>query len=532
MTLLLSGGGLIAGMSERVAAARLAKRARGARLTLMWASLLAVALILQSSGAAASTPITQSSSPRTTSCVGVRLTPADAPNIPSIVGSKPGGTGFCFAPGVYWMTRTITSLTNDRFIGTGTTRAGVVLTGSKLLTGWATGGGMYIHTGNVVSLRRGGLCYSGSACSYSDWLFRAGLPMRRTLAPCTSTNVRTGIFCVDYKAKKIFIHDNPGGVSMAYSYLQGAIAGGSGVIVRNLTIDKYANTVGDTATLRAGTGWLVDNIAMQYNHGCAIALVGSSGTVVQNSRFHDNGQLGYCGRTNGAIFRNNEVDHNNFLAINAPWGGGGGKFVHSNNVTVANNRVHDNRGNGIWFDLDSKGGVITGNTSTNNSGIYGAGNGITYEVSCYATILGNTSSGNGMAGIQLRASHHSTVGAIGQGNTVANNHIAGIRIIVDRSGKQWNCGSIQGSYNRFAYNNVTMPSGTSINGVQNFKGYVARYNVFTANDYHMPSLGCSARRWRWWSGTQLLSVHYAGSGATWPGTFKQDPGPAGSCQVP
>jgi hypothetical protein len=259
--------------------------------------------------------------------------------------------------------------------------------------------------------------------------------------------------------------------------------------------------------------------------------VGTSGTVVQNSRFHDNGQLGYCGSPTGARFQNNEVDHNNFLGIKGPWGGGGGKLTESVSVTVANNNVHDNNGNGIWFDMDSKGAVITGNTSTNNSGIYGGGNGITYEISCLGTILGNTSSGNGMSGIQLRSTHDTTIGASGQGNTVANNKIAGIRVIVDRSGTQARCGSITGSNNRFSYNSVTMPSGTSLNGVQNFKPYIAQGNVFSYNHYYMPSGGCKATRWTWWDGSQSLNIPYtASSGKTWPGTFKEDPGPGGTCQ--
>jgi parallel beta-helix repeat protein len=494
----------------------------------LWVGLIAVSLILQSAGMAAGVSMRQGRSPLT-ACVGRALRPADAPNIPAIVRSRPAGTVFCFAPGTYWMTRPIISLSNDRFIGTGQNRADVVLTGSKLLAGWTAGGGVYVHRGDVASLPREGVCNTGSQCRYSDWMFRAGLPLRRSIAPCTSKNVRTGIFCIDYGANRIYVHDNPTGVRMAYSFVQGGLSGGTGVVVRNLTLDKFAGPVGGTATLRAGAGWLVDSVAMQYNHGCAIGLVGA-GTVVQHSRFHDNGEFGYCARATGAKFMFNEVDHNNFLGVRATWGGGGGKFSHSVNVTVAYNNVHDNKGNGIWFDLDSTGNFITGNTATNNSGIYGAGNGITYEISCNGTIDGNTSSRNGMAGIQLRNSHHNVVGAVGKGNTVANNRIAGIRIMVDRSGTQRNCGAINGSNNRIAQNSVTMPSGSSLNGVQDYKPYVAKSNGFSGNDYHLPSGGCAAARWWWWDGSQILKVPFAGTGKTWRGTFKQDLLPDGSCQ--
>jgi parallel beta-helix repeat protein len=491
---------------------------------------LAVSLILLRSVAA--TTAAQAGPSLAGTCSGYSLTPADAPNIQSIIDAKPGGTAFCFGPGVYRMTDVIIPKGSDKLIGAGATRADVILTGAKVLTGWTASSGLYVHSGDVVSLLKGGNCYTGTECQYSDWLFRGGLPMTRVLSTCSSTKVLAGDFCVDYSGKKIYVHDDPTGQTMSYSYVPRAIGGsGTGVVVKDMTFDKFASPVGGAKTIRAGTGWLVDNVVMQYNHGCAIGLDGTSGTVVQNSRFHDNGQLGYCGTSTGAKFQNNEVDHNNFLGVNGPWGGGGGKFTQSVNVTVANNNVHDNNGNGIWFDMDSKGGVISGNTATNNSGIYGAGNGITYEISCWGTIVGNVSTGNGMSGIQLRSSHDTTIGGSGQGNTIANNKIAGMRVIVDRSGTQPHCGAITGSNNRFTANTVTMPSGTSLNGVQNFKPYTANGNVFSANHYYMPSGGCKATRWTWWNGSSSINAPFvATTGTTWQGSFRQDVGPGGTCQ--
>jgi hypothetical protein len=468
-------------------------------------------------------------SPRITSCVGYSLKPSDASRIPAIVRARPAGTVFCFAPGTYRMTGTIVAPNYDRFIGTGDGRGLVVLTGSKVLSGWTASGGLYVHGGDVVSLPRGGICAAGSACRYSDWLFRDRRPLRRVLSPCTAAKVGTWGFCVDYGARKIYVRATPAGHAMSYSYVPHALAGGTGVVVRNMTFDKYANTVGGVSVLRATNNWLVDDIAMQYSHGCAIALAGTTGTVVRNSRFHNNGQFGYCGSPRGALFANNEVDHNNFLGIRATWGGGGGKFTNSVNVTVANNYVHNNNGNGIWLDFDSRGAIIKGNRSTKNSGKYGGGNGITYEVSCYGAILSNVSSGNGMAGIQLRNSHHNTVGGAGIGNSVSNNVIAGIRVIADQSGTQRNCGAVTGNYNRIMNNSITMPRGASLNGVQNWKPGVARGNSFTGNDYHMPGT-CSPRRWWWWDGRELLRVPFWGTGKTWRGTFKQDLAPGGTCQ--
>jgi parallel beta-helix repeat protein len=83
---------------------------------------------------------------------------------------------------------------------------------------------------------------------------------------------------------------------------------------------------------------------------------------------------------------------------------------------------------------------VTGNTVSNNSGIYGAGNGITIEVSCNATINSNVASGNYLAGIQVRNSHDVNVGAVGAGNTVSGS------VKAMRSLKFSGAGTWQGTY--------------------------------------------------------------------------------------
>jgi parallel beta-helix repeat protein len=210
--------------------------------------------------------------------------------------------------------------------------------------------------------------------------------------------------------------------------------------------------------------------------------------------------------------------------------GGGGKFWKTRNITVTNNNIHHNNGNGIWFDGDSKDNTVSGNTSTNNTGIYGAGNGITYEVSCGATILSNVSSGNAMAGIQLNDAHGNIVGAAGAGNTVSNNKLYGIRVVAGRTGTNTLCGAVSASNNHVNYNTITMPIGTSWTGVQRVSPAVANGNTFSGNDYHMPlATDCSTTtRWKWWDGSAMHSVKFSGTG-TWQATYRQDLSPDGSC---
>jgi hypothetical protein len=465
-------------------------------------------------------------------CTGHSLTPADAPNIASIVNNQPLGTVFCFAPGTYRITKRIYPKSNDRFIGAGATRADVVLTGAKPITSWTLSGGLYVHTGDTVSLPKGGQCFFGTGCTNPDWLFKNDSRLTRVLAPCSLAKVTVGKFCVDYAAKKMYILDSPTGQDLEYSYIPGAMGSASGVVIKDMTFTKFADTANSGAVVTVGNSSTIDNVRLTNNHACAVGLVGVTGSVVRNSRLDHSGDGSFCGTSTGATFTNNEVDHNNVLGFTANYDGGAGKFWNVQNITVTNNHFHDNNGNGIWFDGDSRGALIAGNTTTNNIGIYGGGNGITFEISCNATITGNVSSGNALSGIQINDSHNNTVGAVGAGNTVSGNLTFGIRIVASRSGSHPLCGAVSASNNHVNDNAVTMPAGTSWTGVQRVSPGVAGGNTFSGNHYHMPLLAecTTALRWKWWNGATQFSLKFSGTGA-WQAAYKQDLAPGGTCGV-
>jgi parallel beta-helix repeat protein len=340
------------------------------------------------------------------------------------------------------------------------------------------------------------------------------------------------MFCIDYASQRMYVRNAVGAARMEYSYVPRAFEGGTSVSISNMAVDGYANTANEGAAIRAGTGWMVDGIEMSNNHSCAIAMIGSAGTVVRNSRFHDNGQFGFCGSSTGARFLGNEVDHNNRLGFKGSWGGGGGKFTESVNLTMTGNDVHDNNGNGIWFDVDSTGAVITGNTVTGNTRLFGAGNGIDYEISCHGTIDSNTVTGNAEAGILISNSHHVRVGSTGGGNRVSNNRGFGIRILSGGRGDvEPNCGS-QRIVSAIAVvgNDITMPLGSSWNGVDRRSPSVARDIRFRANRYHMlRAAECLAPRWMWWNSSAVYRVSFWRRGITWQGTLRQDRAPLGRC---
>jgi hypothetical protein len=464
-------------------------------------------------------------------CTGYQLTPADAANVPDIVNAQAARTTFCFAAGTYRMTDLIVPKDGDRFVGVGRGADGTILSGARLLDGWEFADGLYIHTGDVALLPHGGECFSGTECTYPDWLFKDGRPLDRVLSPCSVSRVTPGAFCIDYTARRIYVASDPAKASIEYSWVPRAFEGGTGVVIEQLAINGYANTAALGAVVRAGTGWTVDGIHMENNHACAIALVGDEGTLVQRSRFVRNGQEGACGSSTGAAFMNNEVAHNNTLGFDGLWEAGGTKFVHSTDLRVIGNHVHDNNGAGLWFDIDNAGVLIEGNRVERNTDLYENGNGIMYEISCDARIETNVVTRNAAAGIFLSNSHDVTVGGPEAGNRVVDNSDYGIRLLADdRTDMQSNCGSQLHIRNVLVTGNeIRMAGTTSLNGLQRVAPALVDNVKFVGNRYHMPPSACSHRRWKWWNGSIMNTVRFTGPGPTWQRAFGQDPAPGGRC---
>jgi hypothetical protein len=94
------------------------------------------------------------------------------------------------------------------------------------------------------------------------------------------------------------------------------------------------------------------------------------------------------------MFARNDIHHNNTnLAYNPGWEGGGGKSADSDYVTFWKNKVHDNGGPGIWFDVGSTHGKAKYNNVYRNTHA-----GIFFEVGRSASIYGNRVWKNGHTG--------------------------------------------------------------------------------------------------------------------------------------
>lgn len=172
--------------------------------------------------------------------------------------------------------------------------------------------------------------------------------------------------------------------------------GATGVTLSGLVVTHMKNSFpGSVGSVICGVGWKVDDCDISYS--ATVGLNIRDDCIITNNRIHHNRRYGFISQqmTYGGkyTFNNNEVDHNNEDDdTNDPireGDSGAMKTIRSDGVVMDSNHIHDNYGNGIWFDWNNKNATITNNIVENNKRC-----GIFYEVSSHAVIRGNTVRGN------------------------------------------------------------------------------------------------------------------------------------------
>ena len=281
------------------------------------------------------------------------------------------------------------------------------------------------------------------------------------------------------------------------------------VTVKGLLIQHFNNTnlIPAVGKNNEGSGWDIENNEIAFN--TTEGLFAGASSIVRNNHIHNNGQLGISGfQANNALITINEVDHNGSpqYVTNE---GGGIKFFKGTNITVSNNKVHDNDGDGIWFDTDITGSTITGNTLANNVDATNHAESIAVELACNDMVTSNTITGTAYSGIWLSSSHDIQV----TGNTI-NGPTHTIRLWSDNTrSTQAVCGPPSVSNDKVTTNTETLASGSSFTtGVYIYNGGTGTGPAptgvsFTGNTYHMPD--CTAAHWQWYV-TSNANVSFAG----------------------
>ena len=209
--------------------------------------------------------------------------------------------------------------------------------------------------------------------------------------------MKPGTFYADPRGEKILAVWLPDGKGPADHELDAAtrdtllMLSGSHLHVRRLTLRYAANRAQLGALQVRGKHNVAEDIVVEWTNGNGVGLGGHANRLRRViSRF--NGQLGMGGGGTDAVVEDCEVSDNNQKGFSAGWEAGGIKVCLARNMRIIRMRAMRNRGPGIWFDIDDRGGLIQGCHCADNEN-----SGIFIEISRGIVIADNLCVGNGGA---------------------------------------------------------------------------------------------------------------------------------------
>jgi parallel beta-helix repeat protein len=347
----------------------------------------------------------------------VRAHPSE--DLAAKVAAAPVSATICLAGGEYRLSEPLRPKTGQTIEGS----PGATLIGSEPLTGFASAGASVWAAGFLGELGpRTGECRAktSNACQLPNAVFRDGKPLRRVMS---RASLAEGTFWIEAPAQEVYVYGNPHGHSLEIALTPAAIVSGSeregaDVTVNGLTVKMFATPAQHGAIDTSAPGWTITDNRVEENHGAGITTEG--GARIEHNKAIDNGEEGIGGTGAETVVIGNLIAENNWAEFDPGWEAGGAKWGYASDLLVRGNTVRQNKGPGLWADVDTTGASFEGNTVTGNELA-----GIFYEISEDATIAGNTVRGNGFgfdtwlwgSGILIAASHGVAISE----NTVSGN---------------------------------------------------------------------------------------------------------------
>jgi hypothetical protein len=299
-------------------------------------------------------------------------------NLNLVVDGQPPGTTFVIKAGAYRF-QPIHPKDGDSFLG----ESDAILSGAEPLTEFSRSGQLWVA--QTQAMRRGS--YPGQCdekhlvCQYPEDLFIDDTPLERVES---LEGVGPGKWYLDYSTRRAYLADDPDGHRVEMSIISRAFGGAAqNVKIAGLTIEKFACPAQDGAVDgRMGNNWVIENNLIRLNHGIGIRL--GDGMQVLRNKILRNGQLGVGGGGSNDIVDGNEIAFNNYAGYDYGWEAGGSKFAFTKNLVVRNNYAHDNKGPGLWTDIENENTFYEHNHTKSNQEA-----GILHEISYQAVIRDN-----------------------------------------------------------------------------------------------------------------------------------------------
>jgi parallel beta-helix repeat protein len=371
--------------------------------------------------------------------------PGTYPNIQAALNRYPNSTEFIFGCGTYRFPvigdSALSPTAGDLLIGTGsfdgapTSPPCAIWKGSRVISSWKSGNDgkghqyWYANVGAANAINRTHLkCQTTTAgtqhdviagCSYPQDLYFNGIPKFHTVN-WNGGKLGAGNWYFDYSgaqgkgAGTVYVADNPSGIKVELGVTaQALLTRNPHVTVQNLTIEQFA-TPNQSGTLQPdGNNDHIANNYVAWNHGEGIKPRGSgskvTGVTIEYNTASYNGESGIntggkLGAVISPLITGNLIEYNNTDSVSFDEAGGT-KFAADLGDIISNNTIRYNNGPGLWGDVD-EGSAAYPVRYVDNLVSGNALDGIRYEISHYATIVGNTVTNNEIPGNQICVAAH------------------------------------------------------------------------------------------------------------------------------
>ena len=277
---------------------------------------------------------------------------------------------------------------------------GSEIRGSDVWSDWRLGGAGWVSALTVPAFRPNGHCAEGtSRCQWPEQVFVDGSPLEQV---AQGTQPGPGQFSLDGD-RHVTVSDPPLGRMVEVTTRERWIEPkADGIVIAGLRMGHAADAAQDGAIADGGHLVSIRDCVMSDTHGPVVSLTGR-GELTGND-ISRGGQLGVHG--SGALVADNRIHDNNTEGFDPGWEAGGlktnrpagvieGNEIYANDgpgiwldgaegsYEILRNRVHDNRGAGILYEISRQGRIASNSLWANGFGdpVWGWGGGIVLSTS-------------------------------------------------------------------------------------------------------------------------------------------------------
>ena len=274
------------------------------------------------------------------------------------------------------------------------------LDGSTAVADWVKSGSTWVHSGWTPQFESDPTYTRGAPdgtaagwqfvnpaypmAAHPDQVWINGSPVAQV---GSRAEVGPGKFYVDYAAQELVLGSDPTGKQVRAGDLGGAAltVTAPGSVIRGIGLQRFATSVPNKGTLRMwGSQITAENVIVQDNATQGIALTGT-GITFRKVTSSDNGLNGFeGGKSDGLVLDRVRAERDNREHFNAAPVAAGIKMSTSRGVLIQNSVFSNINANGIWFDVSCYDVKLI-----NNDVIGNTDDGVIWELSEKLTMINN-----------------------------------------------------------------------------------------------------------------------------------------------